>query len=911
MATRTYLLPQVDIQQDFAALPATATQDLIAVIVGSQKNIKDVNDPTDASYTGYGSFVTTANTPYALKGLGLLDEVDPTSIELQLTDVLASYASFSYSAITLGSAQNSLTLASGGFVQYYNTDGSVAFARNGAFYGRDVNVGDGVVVSLSGSTISETRVTGITRAVVASSVGSVTADASNLHSAGANTITTVNAEGTGHAVVIDSSSAFIGNIAAGYISDTYTITVASGGTGSAATLNITSVQGDNVASVASAAEGTAITIGTCGLVIHFTGTGAYVTGEQYTVAVTAVFADQEPSVSGTYVGQYNTIYEVQVVKGGTWASGPQVAVSTNNGVDSAVPQTLSSSNKSFYLGSLGLTATFSGSSNTGLRLGDIFYVPATAVSAGAATTVTLADPLPSGVTNTSAITVNFCYSVASLNIPRAGYPTPGDVAFTISSDSKTVTVEDQLFASNSNFTDSYSTLLKMPIVSATVNIGYEALVIDNANQLNTISDPSLIPAQIGKNVPENPVAYAVGKALENSAGAVVYYVPVTAETVDGYNAAFESSISDPTAYYIVPLTTDPTIIQAAEAHVLAASDPSISRERVAIVNQAFSPTVLKYDINPGTGTAWTGYVAIDSSSEVTAYTLATVSGATFITDGIRPGDVFRSNFTVDALGNNVYDSVVILSVIDEQNLKLVSPGFAAPIGSSGSPRRIQISRSLSKDEQAAAIAASSSALGNRRVVNVWPDVLGDGTLTVAGYFGAAAVAGLKSGVAPHQPLTNVTLLGFTSAAHSTPYFSLTQLNVIAGGGTWIIDQASNGGAIFNRHQLTTDYTDDNTSEISITTNLDSIAKYLRGDLLVYVGQYNNNPYFVQLMQTRLTDRLTYLMGNAVTDSAGAQLLGFTINSLSIDPIIRTKINSNINLTLPYPVNNVNLVLNVI
>ena len=450
----------------------------------------------------------------------------------------------------------------------------------------------------------------------------------------------------------------------------------------------------------------------------------------------------------------------------------------------------------------------------------------------------------------------------------------------------------------------------MPVVSATVNLGYEALVLDKANQLNTISDASLIVAQLGKDVPANPLAYGANKALANSAGSVVYYVPVSVETVDGYNAAFEASVADGTAYYIVPLTNDPTIIEAAKAHVLKASDPKLSRERVAVVNKAFSKVVTKYDLKDD-GTAWTGYVSLDPAALTAVYTIATVPGATFITDGVRPGDFFRTNFTVDALGNDIYQAVEIKSVTDEQTVLLVSPGFTTSVGSSSSLRRVQVARNLSKDEQAAAIAAASSALGNRRVVNVWPDVLSDGSLTVAGYFGAAAVAGLKSGVAPHQPLTNVVLNGFTAATHSTPYFSLAQLNVIAGGGTWIVDQASNGGAIFNRHQLTTDYTDDNTSEISITTNLDSISKYLREDLLVYIGKYNNNPYFIQLLETRLHDRLTYLTGHSVTISAGPQLLGFKINSLAVDPLIRTRVNANIDLTLPYPVNNVNVQLNVI
>ena len=65
------------------------------------------------------------------------------------------------------------------------------------------------------------------------------------------------------------------------------------------------------------------------------------------------------------------------------------------------------------------------------------------------------------------------------------------------------------------------------------------------------------------------------------------------------------------------------------------------------------------------------------------------------------------------------------------------------------------------------------------------------------------------------------------------------------------------------------------------------------------------------MRTRLVDRLTFLQSNAVTLKAGPQLLDYEVVQLETDPLIRTRVLATVNLTLPYPVNVIQLKLNVI
>jgi hypothetical protein len=917
MAKRTYLLPQVIVQQDFVALPAAATQDLIAVIVGPQKLVRDVNDPEDEAFVDYGAFNSVDDQTYKLKGYTDLDILERDSVLVNLKEVTAKYAQLSSPVINVGTAQNLLKVSNtaDGFVAYPE----IAASRNAVFKNRNVKVGDSVIVSSGGIVQLKTRVFDIIRDKLDAQVGTISSDISNKFFSVENFAASINeAITTGRLVEKAASSDYVGDLKSGRLDDIYTVTVTAGGNGSAAKFSVTSLNGDNVA--VSSLDGAELTVGTNGLVAEFSSSSGFVIGNTYVISVARQFKQNLPEIDNAdpgqdYTGLYDTVYEVEVIKGGTWDQNIEVVVTTNNAIDALPPQKVDSVQGTFFLGSLGLVGKFDVAENTGLRTGDIFYIPVTASTPGEARTIKLLDKVPSSVTSSTEISVEFCHNAGSVVIPRAGYPRPGDNAWTLDLDDETgeanLTLQSDLYIVDGQFTELSGALSNLEVKSARVYIGYKALQLQNALRINSISEPSLIPAQCGKLVPENPIAYGVLKALQNSGGTRVYFVPVDEDNLDGYNRAFDSTLNEVTAYYIVPMTNDERIIQAAKAHVVNASDEMVARERVAIVNQTFSPTTMIYDKQADGETSWTGYVEMAPGTSPAVYSRVTVPGASLLTDRVRAGDNFRSNFTMDALGNDVYQSFKIVEVIDEQTLRLETPAFSAPIGSESSPRRIQIARNLSKREQAEKIAAASERLGHRRVVNVWPDFLRDGDLSVSGFFAAAAIAGLKSGVAPHQPITNVILNGFTRADRSTPYFTMTDLNIIAGGGTWIIDQDRNGGEIYNRHQLTTDYTDDNMAEISITTNLDSISKLIREDLRQFIGQWNNHPFFQQLLKTRLVDRLTFLQGRAVTVKAGPQLLNFVITNIGTDPLIRTRVLVDIDLTLPYPVNVIQVKLTVV
>ena len=94
------------------------------------------------------------------------------------------------------------------------------------------------------------------------------------------------------------------------------------------------------------------------------------------------------------------------------------------------------------------------------------------------------------------------------------------------------------------------------------------------------------------------------------------------------------------------------------------------------------------------------------------------------------------------------------------------------------------------------------------------------------YYAAAAIVGQVGALPPQQGHTNYPIPGLTGVVGSEK-FTKAQLNRMAGGGTFILAQDVQGGAVYCRHQLSTDMTSIETRELSITKIVDFVAKFLR------------------------------------------------------------------------------------
>jgi peroxiredoxin len=112
--------------------------------------------------------------------------------------------------------------------------------------------------------------------------------------------------------------------------------------------------------------------------------------------------------SGTYSDTETSTYIVTVTRGGLYADSvkPQITVSKSNGTDVSGPTTVTAAASAVVAGSLGVQIQFSG---TGLRLGDIYYIPVTGATSGAYKTILLGHNMVSAMSGASDLTLTLYF----------------------------------------------------------------------------------------------------------------------------------------------------------------------------------------------------------------------------------------------------------------------------------------------------------------------------------------------------------------------------------------------------------------------------------------------------------------------------------------------------------------------
>ena len=135
---------------------------------------------------------------------------------------------------------------------------------------------------------------------------------------------------------------------------------------------------------------------------------------------------------------------------------------------------------------------------------------------------------------------------------------------------------------------------------------------------------------------------------------------------------------------------------------------------------------------------------------------------------------------------------------------------------------------------------------------------------------------------------------------------------MAQGGTLIVTRPKSGGVTTVRHQLSTDNTDDNRSELSVTRNLDSISDALEADLRQFIGQYNATDHLLQLVDAITRQKFAFFITETRTITAGPQLLSYDEASLKVElsAVARTQVNLDADIDLPLPANRIRVKLRV-
>jgi hypothetical protein len=897
-ASATYTLPQTLVHQQVAVQVRTAIADLQPVIVGPQFDLKRYADKAQTRAGTYHAGETPI-LPWPNRPAGGV--VDQAWTTVFVDDAYLKYWTSVSQLNLVANTRNHLRDPLMTWADY----GS--WPKSESLPARGVKVGDGVRVRAPAAGVDLlTQVIDFVHDRVEASVGLAGADGDNQAAQPASGAVT-NAFGGDPAVTIPAATVDASGYDGagdGLLSDNYTVTVTTGpgGDDSAVRFSVSSDSGDDDTGVA--LTGLEIDLGTRGATLTFdkSGGAAFYVGQTWEVNVTSPYTVPSPVAGGTYAGTRDTVYVLTVVRSGVagGAVNPVVEIITNNGVDRAQPVEVGDSPAA--IGSYGVTFQFG--SNDTVAEGDQYLVPVTAAQAGPIHTLVLAHSLPAAVTTSTAVQIELMLRKdIALDPNRRGEPPLKNYT----TDENSVNLGAVMTHFDPEVLDPAGERVRLELYRGDVHIQYRSLVTAHAYAVHEYFPENIaaLSGDLGEIVADNPLALGLYLALQNAAvgnSTGVLYTAVPSNDYEGYARAIDRLVGRIGAYGIVPLTQDPRVHELVAAHVNAMSTAENGRWRVGWLNSA-SPDQLA--VVAGTEDEPT-LASLEIAPEDDGRVLTVVSeGGQFLTRGVRANDTLRVNYRSDGFDDTwTWDEYVVDRVISEDSLKLHRPADRE----TAIPIKIEIWRQLSAAEQAETYGGISGKFANRRIRHVWPPAITVNGVEVPGYFGCAVLAARRASVAPQQGLTNLPLYGIDAVPRTTDLMNGTDLNLMAGLGTWIITQSPVTGVVYTRHQLTTGgYGNLNESEDSVVTNFDSVSyQYLRA-FEDYTGRVNvTAPSVSQLKAEWL--RVTQQMQVAQDVMLGPQLVDVELISFAQHPILKDRVAATVRCSGPQPLNNFDLYL---
>jgi hypothetical protein len=938
----TYIVPQVLVFQELELIPAIIQNPLRAFVSGGHAQLVRFSDSDEKQFGSLGPYDSGIENCYIWPNRATGGVIDEDFTKLFIEDALLQYFQDligSDSTITkLAGASNKIRSDTVNFAA--NQSGVLVFPRDAALLDRDVQIGDiAFVRAVVGPDVYEllTSVKALEGDAIAADILDLFEDPSNPATILTATQVVVKTDGDDNCVTLAAGVDYDG-IADGFLSETYRIRVTQSSVGGDATtgrLRIFSASGtDDVLTVIPSAFGVPTAIGTRSLEVTFdldatvacslsatnddVPADDLILGQEWEVTVTQAYDDPQDldpdpafASAGTYTGDQATTYIIEVTKGQTAAlmlsDPPEITVTTTNGIDVSGPTQITGvPTLLFPVGTKGVQLEWSEVLTSGLLKGNRYYIPVLPQDDGAMRTIVLNNSLPNDTLVPPGTEVDLTLYIKKPSLEVEANRT-GSAPLTNWTQSETeICVQDSISGAFDSSWALSGVPQPLPVTGGNLFVEYRAWLPNLAHEVNAIHDVALLNAQIsGALVPENELKWGVFKALSNSNGTEVKYAAVEdPNDVDEWIDVLELINGRRDVYGLVPLTTNKTVYDLFAAHVGNQSNEINNRWRVLWANLHAVPEKVVVSVANSSDTDVV-LCTITDDPETTGSQFTIVNSpadnAKFITNGVRPGDIVRTLFTTDGFGNTLYSEFVIDEVTSENELRLKA-GPGAPINIA---QLMEIWRNLTATEESAEIAQEAGSYGSRRVRATWPDLISSGGVEMAGYHMNAALAGLVSGVVPHQGLTRLELAGFDDVSRTVDKFNKTQLDAMAVAGAWIVTQDTITGQISTRHAVTTgDYADILEREEMITRNLDSISFEVFDLFDPFIGISNITPTFITFARSLLETLITDLQNRNRIQRLGPQLVEGIIERLEQSQLIKDRLLVQLRLTLPSPLNNV-------
>lgn len=451
--------------------------------------------------------------------------------------------------------------------------------------------------------------------------------------------------------------------------------------------------------------------------------------------------------------------------------------------------------------------------------------------------------------------------------------------------------------------------------SGNLFVTYRALIAKLAADFTTVTSLTQATGIVGAVDPDNPAGIAMDFVYSN-AGIRCRFLGIASDTNEGYIKALDLLGTNKDIYVVVPLTQDKEVIAAYKNHVHLFRTGDKSQWRKMYANLRLPDYKVVVEQNDGIL-----QMAVGAS---VAYILDSANGV-FATKQTSIGDYID---IYDAISMTYQFSLMVKQILNDsvavtydEVYMLTTEGYTKQTGANAklAPQtnpidlaiQYQVTRALTPNGKAQEMVATAKSYAEAGVTLIGPSdefvkTINGVDYILPAYFLCVAYGALRAAFPPHQSFTEMSIGGVKTLRHSNKYFTDDDLNLMAGGGFFVVVQDTADSSPYCIFQSTTDMTLKVTQEDSCVATIDFCSMYLRDNLKAALGKFNVNDLSVDFVRnvsqaviTKLTG-LTYpYLGPVLTNGT---VVSITKAADRIKPVI--------NIEVPYPVNGVDVALNI-
>lgn len=593
-----------------------------------------------------------------------------------------------------------------------------------------------------------------------------------------------------------------------------------------------------------------------------------------------------PATTGSvFTGSNDITYllEIVSVNGGTGSSGSGSAGGTLSARVIALAGATYQATIAFTAGeataidAYGVKLTFASITSTAYKVNDRFQISCTAAKDGAVNIVMINTELPS-----THLDGDLEVSVCSRNVAVSDVAVGESMWHATTSN---ITIEDSIYVAVGES--------RYMLMEGDMYVAYREQLLDES--LEVIDARSEYAAEFaGLAVPENPMGMWYRLAL--TAGGTAFYMMSVAEDTDaGYERAVALAGKYEELYAIVCFRQTAAVQAAVSAVIDKYAAPEIAQFKRGWFTPLTTQVSTYYEKNDD-GSIILGTI---HDSE-----LALEAPGNAVSGGVRAGDTVTVVNSFNAVTDSYETkSYTVARVVDSSTVALTN---AADVDMMS---QVVFSRQMTNAQYANAMAAEARSWNNYRINLVWAssiNALGYTDIDLA--YLPGILAALRASLAPHAPLSDVTVPGITVT--DVEKFTDSEYEAMNDGGVWIVANDSFGNAI-TYHQITTRTDGTIAEEDSVVSNADSIVREFRFGLHEFRGNANVTDALLAQMRANIYAIADQIMGRTYAAQYGPQMTAFEIVSLEEDPANNTGIIGTFRPTLPKPFLNGDFTFNLV